>query len=292
MHVGIGHGFAETINWALAAECDCLQIFAGNPRGWRTTPYDPPAWDEFARLRTLHQLAPTVIHTSYLINLASSDRTLRRKSAVLLDHDLDAASNGKIEYVNTHLGSYGDQPRKVGFKHICDLLGRTIAESGPGPTLLLENSAGGGNKCGGTIEELGELLRGIDSKRVGVCFDTAHLWASGYDISNPKGVAEVLKQIDRHVGFGRVRVLHLNDTKVALGAKHDLHWHLGKGKIGVAGFRALLTRPELKHVACICETPKPHSLDVVNVRAARRFAGVRRAAGRSAKKSDRRRSGT
>jgi deoxyribonuclease-4 len=284
IHVGIGGGFAKTVADALAIGCECIQIFAGNPRGWRATPYDPAAWADFAKQRQAHDIAPTVIHTSYLINLAAADKELRGKSAGLVAHDLDVAGRGKIEYVNTHLGSYGAQPRAKGFAHICALLDALIKAAPAGPVLLLENSAGGGNKCGGTIEELGEILRAVKSKRIGVCLDTAHLWASGYDIVSPKGLASVLKLVDKHIGFGRVRVLHLNDTQVALGAKHDLHWHIGKGRIGTKGFRAILTRPEFAHVAGICETPD-HALDRQNVSEARRLAGTRRSVGRGAQKS-------
>ncbi len=276
VHVGIGGGFAKTVAEALAAGCDCIQIFAGNPRGWRTTPYNPQAWSEFAELRRQQGIAPTVIHTSYLINLASADTALRKNSARLIDHDLDVAARGKIEYVNTHLGSYGAQPRAKGFALVCAILSKAIGRVPPGPVLLLENSAGGGNKCGGTIEELGDFLKEIGGRRVGVCLDTAHLWASGYDIASETGVTRLLRDIERHVGFKRVHVLHLNDTRVALGAKRDLHWHVGKGRIGNRGFRALLTRPELQHVACICETPKTAQLDRANVRIARHLAAVPR----------------
>lgn len=285
VHVGIGGGFAKTTAEALAAQCECIQIFAGNPRGWRTTPYDAAAWAQFAKLRKQHHLAPTVIHTSYLINLASADKSLRTKSAALVAHDLDVAARGRIEYVNTHLGSYGDQPRSIGFDHICGLLGQLIADAAPGPMLLLENSAGGGNKCGGTIQELGEIVRALRNRRIGVCLDTAHLWASGYNLATSKGVSSVMAEVDKHIGFSRVRVLHLNDTQVPLGAKRDLHWHVGMGKIGTAGFRALLARPELEHVACICETPKTPELDRQNVKTARRLAGVRRSGGGPAKKT-------
>ena len=144
--------------------------------------------------------------------------------------------------------------------------------------LLLENSAGGGNRCGGDIEELGHFLREIGSRRVGVCLDTAHLWASGYDIATAAGVRRVLSQVDKHIGLAHVRVLHLNDTKVSLGAKHDVHWHLGQGNIGDAGFRALLGTRALAHAACICETPKSPLDDLRNVREARRLAGLRRSA--------------
>jgi deoxyribonuclease-4 len=272
--VGIGGGFTKTIAEALAARCDCIQIFAGNPRGWRTTPYNPQAWAEFAKLRKQHNITPTVIHTSYLINLASENAAMRTLSAGHVAHDLDVAAKGKIEYVNTHLGSYGDQPREKGFALVCRLLKQLIKDAARGPMLLLENSAGSGNKCGGTIEELGRFLREVGSRRVGVCLDTAHLWASGYDISTPRGVESVMREIDTHIGFKRLPVLHLNDTEVPLGAKRDLHWHVGKGRIGNGGFRALLTRPELAHVACICETPKTAELDRRNVQTARTLAGL------------------
>lgn len=278
VHVGIGGGFERSIAEALAAECECIQIFAGNPRGWRVTPYDAAAWSEFARERTRHDIAPTVIHTSYLINLASADKQLRAKSAQLVAHDLSVAARGKIEFVNTHLGSYGSQPERTGFRHVCSLLSGLIAAAPRGPMLLLENSAGGGNRCAGSLEEIGRFLRSIGSKRVGVCLDTAHLWASGYDIADGKGVARMLSEADKQIGLEHVRVLHLNDTNVALGARHDVHWHVGQGRIGESGFRRLLKERALAHVACICETPKPREMDRVNVASARRLAGVRRSA--------------
>jgi deoxyribonuclease-4 len=274
VHVGIGRGFEKTIAEARAAACECIQIFAGNPRGWRTTPFDPQAWELFARARSARGIYPVVIHTSYLINLASADAALREKSADLVAHDLEVAAAGRIEYVNTHLGSYGSQPREAGFTHLCDLVRSLVRKAPRGPMLLLENSAGGGNKCGGSVEELGRILRAVGSPRVGVCLDTAHLWASGYNIADAAGVAALVEEVERHIGWRRVPVLHLNDTRVALGAKRDLHWHLGEGNIGRAGFKALLTRPEVRHAACICETPKTPELDRRNVALARRLAGA------------------
>jgi len=276
VHVGIGGGFVRSIHEAVAAGCDCIQIFAGNPRGWRTTPYDQAAWAEFGRRRAELGIAPTVIHTSYLINLAAADRSLQAKSANLVAHDLDVAARSNVEYVNTHLGSYGAQDRARAFKRVCDTIARIVAKMKRGPMLLLENSAGAGNLCGGTLDELGRILRAVGSSRVGVCLDTAHAWASGYDISGSAGVAEFLREIKRHIGFARVRALHLNDTNVALGARRDAHWHVGKGSIGPDGFRALLRSRELRHVAVICETPKTPQLDAENVLTARRLAGAQR----------------
>ena len=120
-------------------------------------------------------------------------------------------------------------------------------------------------------------MRALGSDRIGVCLDTAHLWASGYDISSARGVRHVLDAADRHIGLNNVKVLHVNDTRVALGAKHDLHWHVGEGHIGAAGFQALFAIRALSHVACICETPKSPADDLRNVRRTKALARTRRA---------------
>ncbi|HET9342380.1 MAG TPA: deoxyribonuclease IV [Candidatus Eremiobacteraceae bacterium] len=272
VHVGIGKGFKATVAEALEKGCDTIQIFAGNPRAFRRTPYDAAAWDEFKALRKKHDIKPTVIHTSYLVNLVTSKKELQRLSTILVAHDLELASRAGIEYVNTHLGSYGTEDREAGFERVVATLKTLIASASAGPMLLLENSAGAGNACGGRIDELGEILRAVGSPRVGVCLDTAHSWASGYDIASQKGVDAFVREVKKHIGLKRVRALHTNDTRVELGAKRDLHWHIGEGNIGPSGFKAILTAPGFQHVAAICETPES-SHDKKNVAAIRRFAG-------------------
>jgi deoxyribonuclease IV len=281
VHVGIGKGFAKAIDEAKAAGCDCIQIFAGNPRAFRLGAYDAKAWDEFRRLRAEHGIGPVVIHTSYLINLATASKNLHSLSEQLVAHDLEFASKAGIEYVNTHLGSYGAQDRAVGFRRVCDTIRRLVAAAPPGPMLLLENSAGAGNLCGGTLEEIGAILKTVGSPRVGICVDSAHAWASGYDLASEKGFAEFLRSLKRHVGLRRVRALHVNDTQVELGAKRDRHWHVAEGRIGAAGFRRLLTVPGLQHAAAICETPKTPKDDARNVAMVRRLAGAPARAGRA-----------
>lgn len=275
VHVGIGQGFRKTVEEALEAGCECMQIFAGNPRAFRVTAYDSAAWSEFRKLRLEHGIAPTIIHTSYLINLATADAALHKKSAALVANDLAVAARSGIEYVNTHLGSYGEQDRKRGFSRVCATIARLIAHARPGPMLLLENSAGAGSLCGGTLEELGAIIREVGSPRVGVCLDTAHAWASGYDLASKSGFDAFLSEVKRHIGFDRVRALHLNDTEVELGARRDRHWHVGKGKIGDSGFRRLLRVAGLVHAAGVCETPKTAELDKRNVETVKRLAGQR-----------------
>jgi len=272
VHVGIGVGFKRSVEEALAAGCECIQIFAGNPRAFRIAAFDAPGWELFRTLRAEHKIAPTVIHTSYLVNLATADRELHQKSSALVANDLAIAARAGIEYVNTHLGSYGTGDRARGFRRVCASIAKLIKKAPAGPMLLLENSAGAGNLSGGTMAELGAILRAVDSARVGVCLDTAHAWASGYDLSTKQGVASFLAEVGKEIGFSRVLALHLNDTQVELGARRDRHWHVGEGRIGEAGFRALVQAPELSHVAGICETPKSPELDRRNVETIRRLA--------------------
>jgi deoxyribonuclease-4 len=273
--VGSGGKFAKTIPEATAAGCECIQIFAGNPRAFKIGEYDAAAWANFAAQRRAHDIYPTVIHTSYLVNLATDNKTLRASSEKLVANDLSVAAKAGIEYVNTHLGSYGTLDRAVGMARICEAVARLVKGAPSGPMLLLENSAGAGNNCGGTMEELGEIMKAARSKRVGVCLDTAHAWASGYDLSTPAGVTTFLKLVDKHIGLANVRALHLNDTEVELGGRRDRHWHVGKGRVGDRGFKALLRTKALAHVAGICETPKTPELDRENLVNVRRLAGVK-----------------
>jgi len=285
VHVGIGKGFKKTVEEALAKGCESIQIFAGNPRGFRRTPYDATAWEEFRRLRRENGIGPVVIHTSYLVNLVTESKDLHRKSIELVAHDLLVAAKGGIEYVNTHLGSYGDQDRDDAFDRVCASIDALVKTAPAGPMLLLENSAGAGNACGGRMDELGRIVRAVGSPRVGVCLDTAHAWASGYDISTKKGVDAFVREVGKHIGLRRVRALHANDTQVELGSKRDLHWHVARGKIGAVGFRSLLAAPGLAHASAICETPDS-SMDATNVSMLRSLAPRGTSKRKSAPKSE------
>jgi deoxyribonuclease-4 len=224
---------------------------------------------DFRTKRVEAGLDPCVIHTSYLINLASEDRKKWHGSLGLLEHDLRFASVAGITYVNTHLGSYGTRERGAGFASVVQALERLLEDIPPGVVLVLENSAGAGQLAGGTIEELGEFLRAVPHPQLGVCVDTAHSWASGYEISTLEGVERFMDIIARSIGFENVHVLHLNDTQVPLGAHKDRHWHIGEGNIGTAGFRALLSRAELQGKIGILETPGEEEDDERNMRVVR-----------------------
>jgi deoxyribonuclease IV len=242
-----------------------IQVFSTNPRSYRTTAIDEIALENFARLRREAGLDPCVIHTPYLINLASDDPKIAQGSLHLLQNDLAVAARGDIRFVNTHLGSYGTRDRGEAFNQISRALEAALTGIEPGVFLVLENSAGAGNLAGGTLEELGALVRSVAHPQLGVCLDTAHAWASGYAIDSKEGVDRFVEQAQREIGLERIPLFHFNDTEVPLGGSRDRHWHIGEGKIGFDGFRALLAHAELRDKTAILETPGDDADDVRNM---------------------------
>jgi deoxyribonuclease IV len=265
LHVRVGGGYARAIEHAKNAGSTALQIFSSNPRSYRPSAIDPVALETFARLRREAGLDPCVIHTPYLINLASEDPKIYEGSLRLLRADLTFAAKGGIKFVNTHLGSYGTRDRNEGFVAICRALEAALEEIEPGVFLVLENCAGAGQLAGGTIDELGSFVKTVGHPQLGVCLDTAHAWAAGYAINSTAGVNEFVERAEERIGLDRVMVFHFNDTEVELGAGRDRHWHIGEGKIGFEGFRALLARRELSDRTAILETPGSDADDLRNM---------------------------
>ena len=241
LHVRIGGGYAAAVARAKAIGCDAMQVFSSNPRSYRTTAINVPALEAFAAMRREAGIDPCVTHTPYLINLASQVPNIYEGSMRLLENDLAVAAHGGIRYVNTHLGSYGKRDR-------------------------MENSAGAGSLAGGTLEELGRFVDTLAHPQLGVCLDTAHAWAAGYQIDTTAGVDRFLYEAAECIGFDRIHMFHFNDTQVPLGGNRDRHWHIGEGNIGIEGFRALLLRPELREKTAILETPGDDADDERNVR--------------------------
>ncbi|HET9096705.1 MAG TPA: deoxyribonuclease IV [Candidatus Baltobacteraceae bacterium] len=265
IHVRVSAGYAAAIDYAKRVKCTAIQIFSSNPRSYRTSPINKPALAAFKTARTQAGIDPCVIHTPYLINLASDDPKISTGSVGLLRNDLAAAAAGGIRYVNTHLGSYGKRDRNEGFVSACRLLEQVLEDIASDVYLVMENSAGAGALCGGTLEELGRFIKTLDHPRLGVCLDTAHAWAAGYEINTQRGVDDFLYQAAEQIGLDRVHVFHFNDTEVPLGGNRDRHHHIGEGNIGFEGFRALAARPELREKTAILETPGEEADDLRNM---------------------------
>jgi len=265
VHVRVSAGYAAAIEYAKRVKCTAIQIFSSNPRSYRTSPINRPALEAFRKMRAEAGIEPCAIHTPYLINLASENEKIAAGSLALLRSDLESAEAGGIRYVNTHLGSYGKRDRNEGFVSACRLLEQALEGIAPGVTLVMENSAGAGSLCGGTLEELGNFLKALDHPQLGVCLDTAHAWAAGYEINSQRGVDDFIYEVAEQIGLDRVPMFHFNDTEVPLGGNRDRHHHIGEGNIGFDGFRALAARPELRDKTAILETPGDEADDIRNV---------------------------
>jgi len=265
MHMHIAGGYVKAVEHARAIGCAAMQVFSTNPRGYRTSAIDLAALASFARLREQSGIDLCAIHTPYLINLASADPKIAGGSLRLVQNDLAVAAKGGMRFVNTHLGSYGTRNRDEAIAAVCRGLETALAGIEPGVFLVLENSAGAGNLIGGTLEELGRLMRAVAHPQLGVCLDTAHAWASGYEINSKHGVGRFIDQAEREIGVQRILMFHFNDTQVPLGASRDRHWHIGEGNIGFEGSRSLLAHPELRDKTAILETPGGDADDLRNM---------------------------
>jgi len=264
-HIRVSGGYDAAVAYASKLGCTALQFFAGNPKTYRAGGIDAPALQRFAASRTAAGIELAAIHTSYLINLASDDAKIVAGSLKLLKNDLAVAAAGEIAYVNTHLGSYGARDRAHGFAAVVAALEDALEGIDPNVALVMENSAGAGQLCGGTIEELGAFVRAIGHPNLRVCLDTAHTWAAGYAIDDREGVERFFEQVERELGLDRVVMFHFNNTQIELGGHRDRHWHIGEGRIGIEGFRAIVAHPGVRGKVAILETPGEEDDDARNI---------------------------
>jgi deoxyribonuclease IV len=273
MHLGVAGGLFKAARRARQIGATALQIFSDNPTAWRRRSEPPPDAPAFVSYCQEHGIQPVVIHASYLINLAGSAEPFASQSRAGLVHELQRAPRYGARLVNTHIGSHRGGGHEAGMRRIATNVDAVLAETPKDVRLVLENSAGGGDNVGSTIEELAGILDrvgGADIDRVAFCLDTAHLWGAGHDVSTPDGVAAVLDQFDRLIGLTRLLLVHLNDSRSALGSRNDRHEHLGAGRIGPFGLAAFLRDPRLAPTTTfVLETPGvDEGYDAVNMRRA------------------------
>jgi deoxyribonuclease-4 len=257
-HMPTGSKMVKAAEIAHQLGCETIQIFASNPTGWRPSAYDPKEDAAFAQAAQHLDLHPVVLHAPYLINLAASDETNWEKSCTLLAWTLRRAASLGASYVICHMGSHRGFGVEAGIARLVQGAMRVLLDTSPLVMLLLENGVGAGNSLGHDFAHLAAVLTYLPEdyqERVGICLDTAHLWGAGYDLSTMASTLQVLHHFDETVGLARLRVLHINDTKVALNSHRDVHARLGEGIIGDEGLHTLLTDPRLSHVAALLETP-------------------------------------
>lgn len=273
-HMSISGGLHLAFGRATAAGCTALQIFTKNANQWAGKAIAAADAAAFQEAWSQSTIGPVVAHDTYLINLASPDEEKWAKSkAAFLDELQRCHLLGVPELVmhpGAHLGSGVD----AGIARICAAFREIFAEAPP-VTVLLETTAGQGSYLGATFEELAAILEGVPQGRFGICLDTCHVFAAGYDFSSAEGYAATMEAFDRHIGCDRIRLFHLNDSVKGRGARVDRHAHIGAGTLGLEGFRALLQDARFAAVPKILETPKgdAEEMDQVNLALLRRLAG-------------------
>jgi deoxyribonuclease IV len=306
VHLALGHGMVKAADRARNIGATTVQVFTDNPTAWRRRAEPPRSLEAFRHRLAVQDITPTATHAAYLINLAGPEPGSWSRSVDVLAAELRMAALYDARLVNMHVGSHRGSGFEAGRHRLAQGIARAFEIEGPGeaaeasqrpdgasdpadgaadradgasdgegparrPVLVLENSAGSGDGMGTTVEELGAILEALDEAgapmaRIAVCLDTAHLWAAGYDISRPDVIDAVLADCDRRLGPERLAMLHLNDSKAALGSRLDRHEHIGAGRIGAPGMRHLVTHPRLSAVPLFLETPgMDQGYDAINM---------------------------
>ncbi len=279
VHVPIAGGLVESVARAKRLACTTMQIFSRSPRGGPASELVPAILERFDALRRSAGIEPLAVHGPYIINLASPDQAMWKQSVRLYREEYARAALLKAQYLVTHVGSHRGEGEAAGMRRVAEALSRTLDTRRATVMILLENTAGSGQGLGYSFEQLAAIRDAVDAKeRVGICLDTAHLFAAGYPIHTREGLKEVLASFDRIVGLEHLKLIHLNDSKAPFESRVDRHWHIGEGHIGAEAFRRLLRHPSLREVPLILETPKDtEAEDRRNLSTVRRLAGGRAA---------------
>lgn len=238
--------------------CNTMQIFSRNPQRWRDDFLKAEEIEEFKEKRREAGIGPVFVHIPYLINLASPNPKLYNASIEAYIEDILEAHTLGVEYIVTHMGSHKQTSEQAGLERLTRALDTIIQKTNAAKTgILLENTAGSGSWLGYKFSHQKKVIDGLkDKARVGLCLDTAHAYLAGYDIATAEGLEGMLQEMQKLVGLGLLKMIHLNDAKDKLGSLHDRHEHIGKGKIGMEGMRRIINHPELRDVPFILETPK------------------------------------
>jgi deoxyribonuclease IV len=274
-HMSIAGGYYKAVDLARTAGCDVVQLFTKNNNQWRAKPISDQEAAQFRDMLGERNIAHPLSHASYLINLASPDPLLWQKSVDSMVVELRRAERLGIPYVVVHPGASVAASEAEGIANVIRALDEICQRTGDIAAIpLLENTAGQGSCLGCRFEQLAVMLAGVrEPKRVGICFDTCHAFAAGYPLGTPEEYEATWKTFDLAVGIGRIKAIHLNDSKRELGSRVDRHEHIGRGRLGAEPFRLLLNDDRFRSIPMYLETPKGlhegEDWDVINLRVLR-----------------------
>lgn len=256
--MSIAGGIYRAVERAVEVDCNVLQVFVKNSNRWKGKELTQEDVLQFRQARDQAELHSVVAHDSYLINLASPNRELWRKSILALLDEMDRSERLGLDYLVTHPGAHTGAGEEEGIRRIVDAIDRIHDEIGDVEVrIALETTAGQGTTLGYDFSHFRDILAGVrDPGRLAICVDTCHLFAAGYEIRSKDDYDKTLTEFDRRVGLGKVKVLHFNDSKKRLGSRVDRHEHIGEGEIGLDGFRWFVNDIRFHDVPKILETPK------------------------------------
>jgi deoxyribonuclease-4 len=280
VHVSAAGGLDRGVENGARLGCDCLQVFVKNQRQWRAPHLDDNQITAFAAAVRTTGIEPVIAHASYLVNMASPEPAMRKRSARAMLDEITRCEALAIPMLVVHPGSAMNGTPKEAIRRIAQSIDRLHeATIGYRTKLLLETTAGQGSSIGHQFDQLRAIIdRLCEPERIGICLDTCHMFAAGHDFRSEADYHNLMELIDGTLGLGRVACIHLNDSKRDLGSRVDRHEHIGKGKIGMRGFAHFINDVRLAHVPMILETPKGTNgrgtdLDRVNLRRLRALRG-------------------
>ncbi len=255
-HVSIAGGLPNAPLHAATIGCEVFQMFTRSPQGGWTPPCDETVAKKFKTNCKKAKQKEWYVHTPYFINFASANNRIKYGSINTVRQELERASLLGAKYLMTHLGSYKDLGQEKGLKQLIAGLDEMLRDYQGATKFLIEISAGAGAIIGDAFEEIAEIIHHpkLSKYNIGVCYDTQHGFASGYDVRTPEAVDATLKKFDKTIGLANLKLSHCNDSLTELGSRKDRHAHIGEGLIGLNGFRALLADPRLSDINFVCET--------------------------------------
>ncbi|MBT4722810.1 deoxyribonuclease IV [Candidatus Falkowbacteria bacterium] len=267
MHVSAAGGIINAVKNAHNKGCEIFQFFDRSPRGGKPT-YSDEDIIEFKKLAKEYNLTEYYIHAPYYINLASSSNRIRHGSIAILREELEAGTKLGAKYMMFHMGSAKDYTEKKAVELVIKGINEILKNYKGSCQLLIENSAGAGQILGATFEEIATILKGVKNKNVGVCYDTCHGFASGYDIRDEKSLKSTFSNFDKLIGLDKLKLFHLNDSKTEFDSHRDRHANIGEGEIGKKAFELFVNYSKINKINAVLETPdvgeeKPWSLEVL-----------------------------
>jgi deoxyribonuclease-4 len=254
-HMSSSGGIDSAIDRIVAVGGDCVQVFTQSPRMWRPTDHKPEAIERFKEKRREAGIGGVVCHALYLVNLAAPDDAIYERSILAMRNTVDAASAIGADAVIFHVGSHLGAGFEAGLERASAALTQILERCEGDTWLLMENSAGAGGTIGRSLDELAALLERLDHHpRLGVCLDSCHLYASGYDVTDRAGVDSLVAEVDKRFDLDRLRALHVNDSAAELGSNRDRHANIGEGLMG-ENLGAFLSHPAFQHLSAYLEVP-------------------------------------